>query len=444
MHNYEKRIEADYLRKCSPEAAYSWLKDNWTVPTRCPAYSHSFYVGEGKEGHDFLEKLLVRRKDPLIDLGVARWGYSKDALSEVFVRGGSAQRCAVLANPAFWSVPNREQWRTTARSESLRAKVYQIIDEIVQRGHEYELEALAQNPYLDNSFYEKMLLRDGEFADLSDNAYKLVLRCLGQNLRMREPDESWQLDGYSTWEHENIFRIAWKLTGTLPATEEWAEVLYALLEKVQPVWRLDDIDDVLERWRIEDDDEKKEQWPQSSAALLRKRLADLKEPDKELLESSDYALRRSFYRRFNPTEFSNWSDLVRRERQKGLFYLSLCGNEELWRSAQERERLEELACDVEFCGSGSLELLGDYKTEEVRMKERHPNWFDEEVKEKNHETERVLERFDQLSEEIHSLLTRLNSGLLSFVQNVAAVKSGRSSGLLWLLAGLLIGYFVFR
>ena len=71
MLKHEQRVHASFLTKCSPEAAYEWLQDNWRRPDK-GLYSDTYRVGEEQEGRLVLEWLLLRRRNPLIDLGLGR------------------------------------------------------------------------------------------------------------------------------------------------------------------------------------------------------------------------------------------------------------------------------------------------------------------------------------------------------------------------------------
>jgi hypothetical protein len=112
-------------------------------------------------GRDVIERLLLRRGEPLVDLGLARYGYSQEVLAAVFARGDCGVRCAVLSNPSLrghcWSgdIPQGNLGGFDLRK-------------VLQRGNKSELEALARNAYLDSFVYEAMIKRQGVFSELSD------------------------------------------------------------------------------------------------------------------------------------------------------------------------------------------------------------------------------------------------------------------------------------
>ena len=79
MNNYETRIEAAYLVRCSPQKAYDWLRDRGHKDVDGPTIFDT--------NPKVLEYLLVRRNNPLIDLGIAQFGTSTAAIKRVFGRG---------------------------------------------------------------------------------------------------------------------------------------------------------------------------------------------------------------------------------------------------------------------------------------------------------------------------------------------------------------------
>ena len=93
MDRYQQRIEAAFLTRCSPQAAYDWLFGRRFTGDEAPWLSEWL-----SEAPKVLEYLLLRRKDPLIDLGIARFGHSSKAVRRVFRRGDVGVRCAALSN----------------------------------------------------------------------------------------------------------------------------------------------------------------------------------------------------------------------------------------------------------------------------------------------------------------------------------------------------------
>jgi hypothetical protein len=63
MHDSQKHIAAIFLKHCAPEKAYDWLAERSRSGDESLRWS----------GDNVLEYLLLRRTDPLIDVGLAQF-----------------------------------------------------------------------------------------------------------------------------------------------------------------------------------------------------------------------------------------------------------------------------------------------------------------------------------------------------------------------------------
>ncbi|MDH3445819.1 MAG: hypothetical protein OEN50_17985, partial [Deltaproteobacteria bacterium] len=194
---------------------------------------------ESTDNRKVLEYLLYRRKHPLIELGLARYGYASVVLKRLFLNGTPGIRCAVLSNPSLFE------------RSLFRRPVIIDLRGVVIRAHRAELEALALNPYLTDDFYVNLIERKEYFADITEDNYQLMLYHLGDNPRLSTPFDETILDGWSDYKYNSVFTAAWNLTQTTPATQEWALVLLNLLRKALPPHKLDNLEQVVERWRID-------------------------------------------------------------------------------------------------------------------------------------------------------------------------------------------------
>lgn len=92
MQGHQVEIEAAYLTHCSADAAYGWRRNRQPkTDTRRPSV-------DIEESRAVLEYLLLHRRDPLIDLGLARFAENHLVLGRVYVRGNIRVRCAARAN----------------------------------------------------------------------------------------------------------------------------------------------------------------------------------------------------------------------------------------------------------------------------------------------------------------------------------------------------------
>jgi hypothetical protein len=85
MDKYQQRIEAAYLAQCTAQAAYDWLDTRKHHENEMPPYVGPRYI-------KVLEYILVRRLEALIDLGIARFGKSTQAIRRVYQRGTPGDR----------------------------------------------------------------------------------------------------------------------------------------------------------------------------------------------------------------------------------------------------------------------------------------------------------------------------------------------------------------
>ncbi|MCJ7503011.1 MAG: hypothetical protein MUP80_08125, partial [Acidobacteriia bacterium] len=237
MSDYQKRITATFLQHCSPDKAYEWLSANWRPSEGARGgFSERWELERDRK---VLEYLLLRRKNPLIDLGLAQFACTPYVLRTVFARGGAGVCCAVLANPLLFD------------SSLLREESVINLRAIVRRGNRRQLEALALNAHLPDAFYEHLINRTEYFAELSERSYKFMLYHLGDNARLSTPYDDTIIDGVLDCQYHMVFTAAWQLSVTVPTTQEWAAVLVHLLHKAQPPVGFEEVEQVIERWRID-------------------------------------------------------------------------------------------------------------------------------------------------------------------------------------------------
>ena len=358
MALYQKRIEATYLSHCTSQAAYDWLADHQSPPGELASLF---------EDHPtVLEYLLLRRKDPLIDLGLARFARSSSIIRRVYRRGGVGVRCAALSNSNVG--PNLFTFLGQGWLNGSGLK------DLVEIGTEAELEALVKNPSITDEAVERLLTRGQEFAEISDIRFLKALVWLGENPRISKPYDRRHLDGYAEYSHNNIFNLVWELARSLPTDKDHAAVLCRLLDKAQRPVRFEKIQQVIERWQIESLEEGQEKLF-SYPFALRSRIADLLDPDDELLQSKDPALRRSFYRRFSPARYGNWPRFIENDGEE--CFDSLVENDNLWKTYDLRVQLQEAAWQVPDPHHGMM-APNAFNAVEERMRQNHPDWFRDE------------------------------------------------------------------
>lgn len=394
MKRYEKRITASFLWNCSPEQAYEWLSKHWEAPK--VGGFRGFARAEFDSVRKPLEYLLYRRNDPLIDIGLAQYGYVSSVLKRVFRRGDSGVRCAILASPALLGCG------------LLQNDPLFDLSAVVRKGHFSELEALASNPYMDTNFYEDLLKRQNYFAELTDKNFQIMVYRLGENPRLRTEYDEDYFDGSADYQYNRIFNTAWELAANVPATQEWAYILNHFLSDTVLPFNFDNKTQVIDRWRIDPPKEKNDSYYAPPYSFyLRSRLADLFEANDELLNSPDLALRRSFYERFSPWDYKDWPDFFKKDGEE--FIESASWNPKLWRDQKERKKLSTLAWDCPDPRS-DMKMPNLYRGRESYFRREHPEWFYEEDDEFSSEPDAInrqtMKLLTKIDEKLENLLFR--------------------------------------
>jgi len=392
VSDYQKRITATFLKHCSQDKAYEWLSANSKLSEGLKeGFSRRYELERERK---VLEYLLLRRKNPLIDLGLAQFACTPHVLKTAFARGGPGVRCAALANPFLFD------------SSLLPEDSVINLREVVIRGNRRELEALAVNAHLPDEFYEHLINRTEYFAELDDRNCKFMLYHLGDNSRLSATYDETFLDGFSDYMYHEVFTAAWQLCATVPATQEWAAVLVHLLYKAQSPVGFKEVGEVIERWRIDPPKKEDDRYYNSGHAFyLRSRLADLLEADEQLLNSPDLALRQSFYRRFSPWKFKNWPEFLEKDGEE-FVQEAASGNLSLWKSKEERDRLRQVAWDCPDPHSDMM-MPNIYRGREKSLREEHPEWFHDEDDEYSTDPSSVARRMEKLLKSIDEKLENL-------------------------------------
>ena len=355
----ELRILATYLSNCSTDAAYNWLNETHLRNLKEEEFPRILPVGKHKAVLDYI---LLRRKNKLLDLGLAQFGNSPFVLRKLYERGDVGVRCAVLSNPAL-------AWRFN------RGSAFDF-EKVVRGGNRAELEALALNSYLNDDIYINLMSRKGIFENIPDKEYRDLLCALGKNIRISMPYHG-AIDGWAEYSYNSVFNEAWKLAESLPVTDQWAAALTGLLYKAHPPTSFENVESWITRWR---DDTAKNPILDFKAEL-RSCLADLLDPDQKLLNSDDLALRKSFYRRFMPNQFLDWPNFLDKDGEEFLETV-ITWNTNLWKFQKERDRLKDLAWGFPD-PENHMMMPNLFEGVGIRLQKEHPEWFIEQQEEEN-------------------------------------------------------------
>lgn len=412
-------MEAAFLKWCPPHDAYQWLRGH-SLPENGERSSR---FGEVNRETQLLEFVLLRRRDLLIDLGLARYGHSGLIIKSVYMRGGSSIRCAA--------------WSNQAQGRLFGAK-YLWCDEADLRylalaAPQKQLEAFAANPVTPDDLLMDLIKKRNVFSEISEDRYVAALLALADNPRITNPEgQYWYMDGYDYRDYK-IFDEIWSLALSIPATQHWAGVLERVLRQCrQPVgFAKEKADEIIARWRIDLTPREGERYSSCRSFHLRSRLGDLKEANTELKESDDLALRLSFYRRFDPKNFDDWPSWVELDGEE--FVDAAKDNENLWRKEKLRDSLQKVCRSVHNPQRHPPNFVyyGYYISEE-KMRNKFPSWFLTNEHLENDLDIRILRKIDATISESMAILREL-------------VSPSRFSSVpfwVWLIVGMLAADFL--
>jgi hypothetical protein len=374
MRSYETVLMQAELVASRPEVVAAYLKMQSTERK---------VLRPPDDYDDELEKALLDRNDPLINLSLARYAFFQITVTGMFVSAepDSPIRLACLAN------------------KNVQGQLFSRFPVALFGGDTQMLEWLAnppsmeaypffQNPTIDGSFLRDLLNRDEKksWASVSDDRLGLFVSILASNPRMWEPYDDSHLDGYAEYSHNAVFDAAWELARKVEPTERWARVLSNLYHRLLPSYGLKEPLAVAGRWLTDPKDEAAMNREAESVAQghlsafqgVRKgltRLALYNEPGRlmEFLNSPDPAVRCAVYAHGALTAAQAEAAYI---KDSDLAYMEMFRNESLWRTAEGRAALSRNAWAVVNADKHSdllaVNIFNGVKTE---MAKAHPDWF---------------------------------------------------------------------
>lgn len=377
MRGYKTLIQEAELMAMSPEAVADFIK-------RRAGQSNDEARDDPMD--EEAEKALLGRKEPLIDLALARYGRHVEVVSGLFQAAapGSPVCLACLSNSAlgdeiFLSFPvglfGREpgpmaEWLVSASDD--------------------ELVALFENPTLSDSFLRDLLERGKGWESIEDDRLYRFVSILPRNPRMRTPRDDDYMDGWAEYSYGSVFNAAWKLAETAPATEAWAASLGWLYEQLQTdAFSIKEPLALAARWHVDPDDTEANERQAKDHAIgylgnmeqVRKGLARLalSKDSKllaELLASEDVAFRAAAY---SAGALDADQLLAGYEKDGKLVLTEAIRNMHLWRTQATRRALHDVAWGV-VCNDKYSDLMGanQYNSMAKHVRKEHPAWFADE------------------------------------------------------------------
>ena len=422
--------DATFLSQCCEREACNWLKN------RSVEFSSVFGTPRTPPESHVLEYVLYRRNKPLIDLALAEQGRSRSVLERVFRRGTLSTRVVACANPSLFvgDVVHKSLYRNTEEVHLLR--------HIVHRGSLAELRAVCENPNLTSGFYAALIdswegheeSRCVPDARISSDRFKHILLFLSRNPRVSTPREQSKerhfYDGGADYDYTKFFTKSWELATIAPVDPEWAYVLAQLYEQLhRPYDVFDDVEKVLDRWRPADENLEALSYdllPSPFLGIREQIAAKLVEPSIESSNIDDPAVRRAFYRTFDPErpEFRefDWTEWLERDEWCDIW---LSSNDKIWRSLLGRSKLRSLLWHKSRKNNDVTDI-GFFDEREEEYRKANPEWFDNEEDEEEYEKgESELDRIQNLDHAVRDL--------------ASAYAKRRSSDAIWFLVAAFIG-----
>jgi hypothetical protein len=223
MRGYKSIIQEAELLAMSPEAVAEFLKKR---------AMQSMDELDNDPVDEDAEKALRGRSNPLIDLALARYARFIETLRPIFQNSQpcGALRLAVLSNGTRW--PAYTHFPVELFGEREQETREQAAAWLAEAPSE-ELQALFENPRIDDDFLSDILKRSKPWDALSDERLATIVAILCRNERMWTPGEDFE-DGFAHARYHAVFNSAWKLAESVEPTERWARALSYLYDRLEP------------------------------------------------------------------------------------------------------------------------------------------------------------------------------------------------------------------
>ncbi len=434
MENHEFKMY--WLSHASPDAVFEWLRNQ-----------------------EEIDKVLIGRDEPLINLGLALWGYSPESGGHLFKHGDRTIKKAVMSGRSI---------QHQMRHSEVFVQVKEFVGVL-----EGLLESFDENLDLLESYLSNELIGEGLLADLYEKrtpfdslTEEQWIKAIGRtisNPRLNAPYHG-LMDPYAYYSYRQVFTAGWKLFEMLPVNDSSAIVLELLGEKLPPQKPHDmDVLVTIRRWEVEGNTEDRDlaHGYIGRFGMCRFNLARLigtyTSEFKSLKDSDDVALRRSYYQRFSPINPEEIKELFEKEKEKKIFLKAAIDNLSLFSREDFRTQLSECYKSPHT----DPRISENFIDQRHRQRQLHPEWFPDytgslpfdEVKDPVLRTDKRLEflqkKVDTISkrlvesedddrltviDEVKAMLSESNQLFSNQLSQLMVIRWG------WLIIGLLIGY----
>jgi hypothetical protein len=379
-------VNAAILSAASAEFVHHFLKERAAEAGRA-GISGTFTTPPAALPDDY-ERTLLERKERLIDLALALYGYDESVVQELFFRNpqDTALRSAALSNQA-------------------------ALAPFLNSAAEEEVESLFINPELDFRFVRAFFSREAPFNDLNSDRLMMAVRALIRNPKFfayrgffihhpREQHYEKIDDPETEYDYRSAIKALLALSRDMPVNALWARHLVRLYEKLSLGFcRWDEALKAAERW-IEPGTSARDhdasfndigylnEWQRVRFHLGRMAICHSKEKIADLFGHEDIAFRAAAYSMMEAT-LEN-IDLAF-ERDGVVCFDTFFQNPKLWQAASHRSLMDDLARRADQ-QSNNIDYIISMRSSLSKFLEQlekdHPEWFaEEQIEDLNQEDE---------------------------------------------------------
>jgi len=271
-----------WLELATQEHVYQWLQENK------PEREVKFLERDTTE----IEKALLIRNEPLINLGLALYGQCSDTGRKLLGNNNKTIDKAVLSGttvrPSF--VGSSESW----------VEQDGVVAGLLTNDSRELLATLVQNPNLPDDLLLSLLKKNGVFKEIEEELWLYLIGSIAGNPRLGQPYPQEVIefeDGFVAHQYSKVVIAAWALFATLAVTKDNAIRLGYLGKALYSELLVGDFDVMaaIKRWHSEEFDDYCE--------LVRNWLCKLLTPSNltdeqfsNLAKSDNERFRRAYYR----------------------------------------------------------------------------------------------------------------------------------------------------
>jgi hypothetical protein len=225
------------MTHATPSEVYAWLKDRYT---KCNDGRANWY----EAAYESVEQALLNRGEPLVTLGLARYGRSREVIQKIWERVGNdasnylnkAVRIACISNESVDCSFLHDVWAAwMPEADAERLLLGKSVDEKV---------AFLQCPVFSDAFC-MLLKRSGVFARISEDDWIAFLNHGTRNPLLQRHDDGDDYPDMEAYDREKAFA---SLVDTLPQNSRAVYALVALFEKARAVHSVPSLSSSLARW----------------------------------------------------------------------------------------------------------------------------------------------------------------------------------------------------